>query len=173
VTQQCREEDIEAVRAKYAEHDIPAELATYLPDLPERLGWSHLVIGRAGASTVAELTCAGRPAILVPLPIATDDHQTHNVKEMVEAGGARSIPQPAFTPKELAKQMQKMALQTGALENAAKKAWKCGRPTAVRDLADLVESFGSAPLGDKMKTKEEKRPLVSSQQPAMAKEVAE
>ena len=54
---------------------FPRELATYLEDLPERLGWAHLVIGRAGASTIAELTCAGRPAILVPLPIATDNHQ--------------------------------------------------------------------------------------------------
>ena len=63
VTQQCRAEDIEAVRKTYAEHDIPAELATYMPDLPERLGWAHLVISRAGASTIAELTCAGRPAI--------------------------------------------------------------------------------------------------------------
>ncbi len=76
VVQQCREEDIEGVRAKYAEHGIPAELATYMNDLPEKLGWSHLFIGRAGASTIAELTVAGRPAILVPLPIATDDHQT-------------------------------------------------------------------------------------------------
>ena len=75
VTQQCREEDLEAVRKTYADHQIPAELATYLEDLPERLGWAHLVIGRAGASTIAELTCAGRPAILVPLPTAMDNHQ--------------------------------------------------------------------------------------------------
>ena len=148
VVQQCREEDIEGVRAKYAEHGIPAELATYMNDLPEKLGWSHLFIGRAGASTIAELTVAGRPAILVPLPIATDDHQTANAREMVKAGGARSIRQEAFTPKELAKQIQKMALDPQALENAALAAHKCGYPNAVRDLADLVESFGAAPLAD-------------------------
>jgi UDP-N-acetylglucosamine--N-acetylmuramyl-(pentapeptide) pyrophosphoryl-undecaprenol N-acetylglucosamine transferase len=68
VTQQCRPEDIESVRSKYAGLGIPADLATYLPDLPERLGWAHLVIARAGASTIAELTTAGRPAILVPYP---------------------------------------------------------------------------------------------------------
>ena len=146
VTQQCREEDIETVRQAYAAHDIPAELATYLPDLPERLGWAHLVIGRAGASTVSELTCAGRPAILVPLPSATDDHQSYNVKEMVAAGGARAIAQPAFTAVELAKQIEKIALEPGALENAAKAAKSCGRPNAVADLADLVESFGRAPI---------------------------
>jgi UDP-N-acetylglucosamine--N-acetylmuramyl-(pentapeptide) pyrophosphoryl-undecaprenol N-acetylglucosamine transferase len=146
VTQQCRAEDIETVRQAYAAHDIPAELATYLPDLPERLGWAHMVIGRAGASTVSELTCAGRPAILVPLPSATDDHQSYNVKEMVAAGGARAIAQPAFTAVELAKQIQKIALEPGALENAAKAAKSCGRPNAVSDLADLVESFGRAPI---------------------------
>jgi UDP-N-acetylglucosamine--N-acetylmuramyl-(pentapeptide) pyrophosphoryl-undecaprenol N-acetylglucosamine transferase len=146
VTQQCREEDIETVRQAYAAHDIPAELATYLPDLPERLGWAHLVIGRAGASTVSELTCAGRPAILVPLPSATDNHQSYNVKEMVAAGGARAIAQPAFTAVELTKQIEKIALEPGALENAAKAAKSCGRPNAVSDLADLVESFGRAPI---------------------------
>jgi len=148
VVQQCREEDIEAVRAKYAERQIPAELATYMNDLPDKLGWSHLFIGRAGASTIAELTVAGRPAILVPLPIATDDHQTANAREMVAAGGARAIRQSQFTPKELAKQIQKMALDPQALENAALAAHKCGYPNAARDLADLVESFGAAPLAD-------------------------
>src|SRR3546814_4622181 len=100
VTQQCRVEDIDKVRAVYAELEIPADLATYLPDLPERLGWSHLVVARAGASTIAELTAAGRPAILVPLPSAMDDHQTANVRETVETGGARAIPQSKLTPVE-------------------------------------------------------------------------
>lgn len=119
VTHQARIEDIDAVRAKYAEHEIPAELATYLPDLPEQLAWAHLVIARAGASTLAELTVAGRPAILVPLPSATDDHQTANAREMTKAGGARTIAQGDFTPVELAKQMQKLGLDPAALENAA------------------------------------------------------
>ncbi|MBX9795280.1 undecaprenyldiphospho-muramoylpentapeptide beta-N-acetylglucosaminyltransferase [Sphingomonas sp.] len=141
VTHQARAEDIEAVRAKYAEHSIPAELATYLPDLPEQLGWAHLVIARAGASTLAELTCAGRPAILVPLPSATDDHQTANAREMTDAGGARTIAQRHFNPVELAKQMQKLGLDPQALQNAAHRAWSIGRPEATGDLADLVESL--------------------------------
>jgi UDP-N-acetylglucosamine--N-acetylmuramyl-(pentapeptide) pyrophosphoryl-undecaprenol N-acetylglucosamine transferase len=98
VTQQCRAEDIEQVRAKYAKLGIPADLATYLPDLPDRLAWSHLVIARAGASTIAELTAAGRPAILIPLPTATDNHQVSNAREMAKAGGARMILQKNFTP---------------------------------------------------------------------------
>jgi len=145
VTQQCRAEDIDAVRARYAELGIPAELTTYLPDLPERLGWSHLVIARAGASTIAELTAAGRPAILVPLPSATDDHQTFNAREMAKAGGARMIAQDRFTPVELAKQMQKLGLDPDALGNAAARARSVGRPDAARDLADLVEQTGRDP----------------------------
>ncbi|MEE9434831.1 MAG: undecaprenyldiphospho-muramoylpentapeptide beta-N-acetylglucosaminyltransferase [Sphingorhabdus sp.] len=170
VTQQCREEDIEVVRESYARHEIPAELATYLPDLPDRLGWSHLLIGRAGASTISELTAAGRPAILVPLPIATDDHQSHNVKEMVAAGGARAIAQSRFTPVELAKQVQAIALKPGALENAAKAAWKCGRPNAVQDIADLVESFGAAPNMKSTKAKTESSAAFRGAQPAVARD---
>jgi UDP-N-acetylglucosamine--N-acetylmuramyl-(pentapeptide) pyrophosphoryl-undecaprenol N-acetylglucosamine transferase len=142
VTHQARAEDNERVRARYAELGIPAELATYLPDLPERLGLSHLVIARSGASTVAELAAAGRPAILVPFAAATDDHQTYNARELVEAGGARSIPQAQFTAIELAKQMQKLGLEPDALANAARRAKSCGRPDAVRDLADLIEEIG-------------------------------
>lgn len=148
VTQQCRAEDLETVRRRYSEHGIPAELGTYFEDMASRLADAHLFIGRAGASTIAELTAAGRPAILVPLPIATDDHQAWNVREMVAAGGARAIRQTGFTAKELAKQIQAMALQPETLANAAHGAWNCGLPRAVRDLADLVESFGGEPLMD-------------------------
>lgn len=151
VTHQARVEDIDEVRRKYAEHGIPAEIATYLPDLPERLAWAHVVIARAGASTIAELTAAGRPAILVPLPTATDDHQTANAREISAAGGARTIPQRAFTAQELAKQMQKLGLEPEGLANAAACARSVGKPDAVRDLADLVESidadYASAGLG--------------------------
>ena len=148
VTQQCRPEDIERVRAAYAAHGIPADLATYIEDMADKLNWAHLVLARAGASTIAELTAAGRPAILVPLPSATDDHQTHNVREMVNVGGARAIPQDRFTVVELAKQMQKLALEPGALETAATRALGVGRPYATRDLADLVEQTGGAGLMD-------------------------
>ncbi len=145
VTHQARVEDIDKARAKYAELSIAADLATYLPDLPEHLAWAHLVIARAGASTIAELTAAGRPAILVPLPSATDDHQTENAREISEAGGARTIAQSQFTPVELAKQMQKLGLDPAALQNAAARARSCGHPDAARDLADLVEGLDHPP----------------------------
>jgi UDP-N-acetylglucosamine--N-acetylmuramyl-(pentapeptide) pyrophosphoryl-undecaprenol N-acetylglucosamine transferase len=154
VTQQCRAEDIEEVRAKYARLGIPADLATYIADMPEKLAWAHLVIARAGASTIAELTAAGRPAILIPLPSATDNHQMANAREMAKAGGARTIAQSRFAPIELAKQMQKLGLDPEALANAAARARAVGRPNAASDLADLVERTGRDP-GDEAAPAEE------------------
>ncbi|QIG54895.1 undecaprenyldiphospho-muramoylpentapeptide beta-N-acetylglucosaminyltransferase [Altererythrobacter sp. BO-6] len=173
VTQQCRAEDLDRVRERYRAHDIPAELGTYFEDMEARLADCHLFIGRAGASTIAELTAVGRPAILIPLPIATDDHQAANTREMVKAGGARMIRQPAVTVKEvtgwddkdnrervaqsdafqklskdISLQIQAMAMAPQTLANAAHAAWNCGRPHAARDLADLVESFGGVDLMD-------------------------
>lgn len=148
VVQQCREDDLEAVRGKYAELGVAAECASYITDFPERLRWAHLVIARAGASTVAELACAGRPAIFVPYPHAMDDHQTYNVVDLVEAGGALSFAQPEFTASAVAKQIQRMALEAGALEAAAENAARCGLPDATRDLADLVESLAAPPMMD-------------------------
>jgi UDP-N-acetylglucosamine--N-acetylmuramyl-(pentapeptide) pyrophosphoryl-undecaprenol N-acetylglucosamine transferase len=143
VVQQCRPEDIERVRGQYAELGIPAELMTYIEDMPEKLADAHLVVGRAGASTVAELSAAGRPAILIPFAAATDDHQTANAREMVKAGGARAIQESGFTPDVLARQIEALAMDPVALNNAAARALSVGRPHAARDLADLVERIGN------------------------------
>ena len=142
VVQQCRPDDIEEIRARYAELGIPAELMTYILDMPDKLADAHLVIGRAGASTIAELTAAGRPAILIPFGAATDDHQTANAREMTKAGGARTIPQGEFTPETLARQIEAIAGDPLALSNAAARSLSVGRPHAARDLADLVERVG-------------------------------
>ena len=142
VVQQCRPDDIEEIRARYAELGIPAELMTYILDMPDKLADAHLVIGRAGASTIAELTAAGRPAILIPFAAATDDHQTANAREMTKAGGARTIPQGEFTPETLARQIEAIAGDPLALSNAAARSLSVGRPHAARALADLVERVG-------------------------------
>ncbi len=156
VTQQCRAEDVDAVRERYRSHGIPAELATYFEDMATRLADAHLFIGRAGASTIAELTAVGRPAILVPLAIATDDHQAANTREMARAGGARMIRQERFAAKELAKQIMALADDPQGLANAAHAAWNCGRPRAAQDLADLVEGFGGADMMDVIRVGGEK-----------------
>lgn len=147
VVQQVRADELDGARDRYRRLGIPAQLATYLSDLPEQLGRAHLVIGRAGASTVSELMVAGRPAILIPFPSATDDHQTANAREIAAAGGARVIPEKRFTGKELAKQMQALGLAPEALALAAAKARGCGRPDATRRLANLVEGLKRTPIG--------------------------
>ncbi|NUT01047.1 MAG: undecaprenyldiphospho-muramoylpentapeptide beta-N-acetylglucosaminyltransferase [Sphingomonas sp.] len=143
VMQQCRPDDIDDVRARYAELGIPAELMTYIEDMPAKLAEAHLVIARSGASTVAELTAAGRPAILIPYPSATDDHQTANARDISHAGGARMILEPDFKPDVLARQIVVMADDPQSLVNAAARALSVGRPHAASDLADLVERIGN------------------------------
>jgi UDP-N-acetylglucosamine--N-acetylmuramyl-(pentapeptide) pyrophosphoryl-undecaprenol N-acetylglucosamine transferase len=142
VMQQCRPDDIDQVRTRYSELGIPAELMTYIEDMPAKLAEAHLVIARSGASTVAELTAAGRPAILIPYPEATDDHQTANARDITNAGGARMIHQPFFTPEALAKQVEVMAEDPQSLVNAAARALSVGKPHAASDLADLLERVG-------------------------------
>ena len=171
VIQQCRAEDIEGVRHRYTTHGIPAELATYFENMAERLASAHLFIGRAGASTIAELTAVGRPAILIPLPIATDDHQAANTREIVAAGGARAIRQDKFTATELAKQIQALALRPETLANAAHASWNCGYPNAASDLADLVEGFGGVPMQDVIRVGA--MPVAAASKDALALEHAE
>jgi UDP-N-acetylglucosamine--N-acetylmuramyl-(pentapeptide) pyrophosphoryl-undecaprenol N-acetylglucosamine transferase len=139
ITQQCREEDIEAVRKLYANTKIAVELTSFIEDIPNCLRWSHLVIGRAGASTVSELTTAGRPGILVPYPYATDNHQMENLKELVSVGGAWVYKENEFTASTLAKILQRMARHPNEVWNAAEKSRKIGKPYASKDLADIVE----------------------------------
>jgi UDP-N-acetylglucosamine--N-acetylmuramyl-(pentapeptide) pyrophosphoryl-undecaprenol N-acetylglucosamine transferase len=140
VVQQCREEDLARVRAAYAASGIAVELASFFPDVAARLAASHLVIARAGASTVAELSVAGRPSVLVPLPGAIDDHQSANARALAEAGGAWVIAQPGFTPEALAELLTPLLADRDALEAAARAAASCGHAGAASALADLVES---------------------------------
>ena len=141
VTQQCRLADIDRVRDLYERAGIRADLASFFPDLPDRLAWSHLVIARAGASTVSEVAVAGRPAILVPLPSAMDDHQSANARALDSAGGGWLVPQDQFTPPELAKRIQRLACVPERLVQAAAAARLVGRPGAAAALADLVETL--------------------------------
>jgi UDP-N-acetylglucosamine--N-acetylmuramyl-(pentapeptide) pyrophosphoryl-undecaprenol N-acetylglucosamine transferase len=141
VAQQCRPEDLDAVRAAYAAAGIDATLESFFADVPERLVAAHLVIARSGASTMAELTALGRPAILVPYPHAIDDHQTANARAVDEAGGGWLMPQPAFTPEALASRLESLFTQPGTLARAAGCARAAGRPDAAARLADLVAAL--------------------------------
>ena len=141
LVQQVREEDMERVRVAYSEARIDAELAPFFPDLPQRMADAHLVVGRAGASTVAELTVLGRPAILVPLPHALDNDQLENATRVHDAGGAWCIGQAEFTSERLRDELVAMASKPETLERAAEAARSLGEPDAVSRLADVVEEL--------------------------------
>jgi UDP-N-acetylglucosamine--N-acetylmuramyl-(pentapeptide) pyrophosphoryl-undecaprenol N-acetylglucosamine transferase len=155
VVQQARPEDVESVQLAYrGGGDLPtiaAEVAPFFVNLPELMAASHLVIGRAGASTVAELTVLGRPSILVPLPHALDNDQLANATRLAEAGGAVCLQQDGLTPAGLAAEIERAMenpAQTGAAAEAAKGQ---GRPDAVERLADLVMELMTQ--GDQAKQK--------------------
>ena len=139
VTQQCRAEDLDRVRAAYAASAIPATLAPFFADVAGLLAGAHLVIARAGASTVAELAVVGRPAVLVPLPGAIDDHQSANATALADTGGAWVMAQSGVTPATLAEKLAFLLGDPAGLEAAAGIAASAGRPDAAARLADLVE----------------------------------
>ncbi len=143
VSQQVPGGAIEEVAATYRDCGIACEPKTFFDDMAERLGGAHLVIGRAGASTVAELAAAGRPGLLVPLPNATDDHQTANAQCLAEAGGGWVIPQPAFTPEHLAERLTSLFANPALLARASRCAQAYGRDQAAAALADVVCAKGN------------------------------
>lgn len=141
LVQQCRAEDLDRVRAAYAAASITAELAPFFPDVAARLAAAHLVIARAGASSVAELAVAGRPSILVPLPNAIDDHQAANAAALQKSGGAIVIAQRDLTPCLLADRITNLLNTPHALTDAAQAARSTARPDAASRLAGLVEDL--------------------------------
>lgn len=142
VIQQARPEDAETVQKAYAgDGNLPmiaAEVAPFFKNLPELMAASHLVIARAGASTVAELTVLGRPSILVPLPHALDNDQLANATRLAEAGGAVCLEQSGITPASLATEIARAMKDPARMASAAEAAKGQGRPDAVQRLADLV-----------------------------------
>ena len=138
ITQQARPADIEEARFAYAQINQRVELQTFFTDMPQRLAAAHLVIARAGASTVSELTAAGRPAILVPYPHAMDDHQHKNATQMVEQGAAWLMPQDGFTADALSARLEALLTNPQKLAETSANARAAARIDAADRLADLV-----------------------------------
>jgi UDP-N-acetylglucosamine--N-acetylmuramyl-(pentapeptide) pyrophosphoryl-undecaprenol N-acetylglucosamine transferase len=138
IVQQARAEDVDAVRGTYAQLGVAAETAPFFSDLPDRMAAAHLIIARSGASTVAELSAIGRPAILVPLPHALDQDQFANAGVLEAAGGAIRIEQRDFTPDRLASEIMALAGDPGRLLTMAQAAKSAGALDAAERLADLV-----------------------------------
>lgn len=139
IVQQVREEQMEAVRRIYHGAGVAAEVAPFFKDMAQRLAGAHLVIARAGASTVTELLVVGRPAILIPLAIATDDHQTANAEAMTQVGAADVLAESAFTSENLTALLAKRLGDTHGLSVRAAAARAAGHPGAAAALAEVAE----------------------------------
>lgn len=144
VTQQAREEDLERVRALYDSLSVSADVQPFFKDLPARMADAHLVVGRSGASTVAELAVIGRPSILVPLPGALDQDQAANAAFLSAIGAATVIPQPEFTAERLAEELLARLRDPSGLTRAASAAKSAGITDAAERLAQAVLQLASS-----------------------------
>ena len=144
VCQQIRGQNLDEVAAKYRAHGVRHDLRPFFDDMPERLAAAHLVIGRAGASTVAELAAAGRPGLLIPYPFAIDDHQSANARSVGEAGSGWLMPQAALTAEHLAERLESLLSDPASLARASRCALANARADAARSLADLACGIGQA-----------------------------
>lgn len=146
IVQQCRAEDLDRVAEAYRQGKANVELAAFFADLPGRIAQSHLVIGRSGASTIAELAVLGRPAILVPLPGSIDNDQKNNALVVEQAGGGWVHEQATLTPQSLATALTSLLSDPHTLGKAAAAARSLGQPRAVEKLADLAEMLSGRNL---------------------------
>lgn len=140
VQQQSRPETMEGARQIYLEAGIEAEVAPFFRDMAQRLSAAHLVVGRAGASTCAELAVAALPSVLIPLKIAMDDHQTLNACALSEAGAARVIAEDDLTVDSLTAALTEVLSDPAGLAAMAAAARSVAIPDAASRLADLVEA---------------------------------
>ncbi|MCB9959564.1 MAG: undecaprenyldiphospho-muramoylpentapeptide beta-N-acetylglucosaminyltransferase [Rhodospirillaceae bacterium] len=138
VSQQSRRELLDQTRRALANANVEAEVLDFFTDMPVRLATAHLVICRSGASTVAELAAAGRPAILVPFPHAMDDHQSANAAAMEAAGGGWMLPQATLDAGALAHRIERLIDRPELLARAAEAARSLAPGDAAAALADLV-----------------------------------
>ncbi|WP_227271440.1 UDP-N-acetylglucosamine--N-acetylmuramyl-(pentapeptide) pyrophosphoryl-undecaprenol N-acetylglucosamine transferase [Roseobacter weihaiensis] len=141
VSHQAREEDEDRVAKYYLDHGVKADVQPFFHDIPRRMTEAQLVISRAGASSVADLSVIGRPSILIPFAAATGDHQTANARGLVEAGGAIMIPESKATPAAVAEHMLAVLDNPPAAMQMATAAARFGRPEATEALVGMVETL--------------------------------
>lgn len=138
VSHQARAEDVERVAQFYADQGIPADVQTFFNDVPTRMSEAQLVISRAGASSIADLSVIGRPSILVPYGAALADHQTANARQLVQAGGAIMVPEHELQVDSLCHQIEKLLSNPEGATKMAHAALSCGKPDATQTLVDLT-----------------------------------
>ncbi|MES1165108.1 MAG: undecaprenyldiphospho-muramoylpentapeptide beta-N-acetylglucosaminyltransferase [Verrucomicrobiota bacterium] len=137
------------VRARYAALGLAdrVQLRAFIDDMPATLGAATLVVGRAGALTLAELAMVGRPAILIPLPTAADDHQSRNAAEFARAGAAVVAPQGTTTASELARLIADLCADAGRRAAMSRAMAALGRPAAAREIVDELERVAAPRTG--------------------------
>jgi UDP-N-acetylglucosamine--N-acetylmuramyl-(pentapeptide) pyrophosphoryl-undecaprenol N-acetylglucosamine transferase len=140
VVHQVREEQVADAKKVYKKANVDAEVAPFFTDMGQRLGAAHLVISRAGASSVTELQVAGRPAILIPFAAAADDHQTANAEGLTSVGAADVFTEREFEPGALAALLERRLADPHGLAVRAAAARASAKPEAAKSLADLAES---------------------------------
>jgi len=141
VSQQAREADLGVTKAAFAAAGVAADVSPFFDDIPARMSECQLVISRSGASSVADIAVIGRPSILIPLAIATGDHQTVNAQGLVSAGAAIVMPESRLTPETLAEQIETILSDGAGAQHMASAALAMGKPEAACELADLVETL--------------------------------
>ncbi|SMY07715.1 UDP-N-acetylglucosamine--N-acetylmuramyl-(pentapeptide) pyrophosphoryl-undecaprenol N-acetylglucosamine transferase [Flavimaricola marinus] len=148
VSHQARPEDLDRVAAFYAGEGITADVQTFFDDVPERMAEAQLVISRSGASTVADVSIIGRPAIWVPLGQAIRDEQTANARQLVDAGAAILIPESKLTAESLTEQVANVLESADGAQQMARAALGCSTPDATERLVALVEDLAVGQKGD-------------------------
>jgi UDP-N-acetylglucosamine--N-acetylmuramyl-(pentapeptide) pyrophosphoryl-undecaprenol N-acetylglucosamine transferase len=138
LTHQTGVRDLDAVRAAYHAAGLAAEVAPFYDDMARRVHDADVIVCRAGATTLAEITAAGRPSILVPLPTATDDHQSRNAEALAAAGAAEVLPQSALTGRVLAERIAALAGDRPRRASMAAAARSLARPDAARAIVDCA-----------------------------------
>jgi UDP-N-acetylglucosamine--N-acetylmuramyl-(pentapeptide) pyrophosphoryl-undecaprenol N-acetylglucosamine transferase len=143
VVHQTGETDYNAVREAYLEHGVRACVLAFIEDMPEALAQADLVVSRAGAAALAELAAAGRAALLIPFPAATDQHQLTNAQVLERAGAARVILQAELTPERLIREIHELLSEPLRLMGMERAAKSLVRPGAPAHIADLVEELAA------------------------------
>ncbi len=143
IVHQTGEKELENVRRAYRDAGIDAEIQPFFARIYEQFARADLILSRAGASTIAELTAAGKAAILVPFPGAADDHQTRNARALEGRGAARMIPENEWQPGRLARELRHFMENPEELSGMADAAAKLGKPEATLRIADMVERLAT------------------------------
>jgi len=141
VSHQARAEDHDRVAGFYAEQGIDADVQPFFDDVPRRMSEAQLVISRAGASSVADISVIGRPSILIPFAAATGDHQTANARGLVDAGAAIMVPESAASTESMTEQIKSVLDNPAGALQMALAALSVGKPEAAENLAAMVEDL--------------------------------